>query len=228
MPNCLSCSAPLPSDTSLCSYCGTRNDMDLSALKRYAVSRSQSTRYCPDCDIPLTAITLDVGDQFVIERCECCFGVFFDPGEVQTLLEASVASVFEINYQQIVNISRERGSQKRPVRYIKCPECGKLMNRIAFGYRSGVIVDQCRAHGVWLDNGELIQLMEWKRAGGELLGEQRAPQRRAEADTVKKSAYRSPPTALTSASLKTDATSPEDSLDELVTSAVNFIGRLFR
>jgi len=43
------------------------------------------------------------------------------------------------------------------------------MNRKLHGKRSGVIVDSCRDHGLWLDAGELRQLMEWSRAGGEKL-----------------------------------------------------------
>jgi Zn-finger nucleic acid-binding protein len=43
------------------------------------------------------------------------------------------------------------------------------MNRKLHGKRSGVIVDCCRDHGLWLDAGELRQLMEWSRAGGEKL-----------------------------------------------------------
>ena len=30
-----------------------------------------------------------------------------------------------------------------------------MMNRINFAKASGVVVDECRAHGVWLDNDEL-------------------------------------------------------------------------
>jgi len=29
-------------------------------------------------------------------------------------------------------------------------------------------VDRCKTHGYWLDEGELRQLQEWKKAGGEL------------------------------------------------------------
>ena len=43
------------------------------------------------------------------------------------------------------------------------------MNRKLQGQRSGVVVDSCREHGLWLDSGELRQLMEWSRAGGEKL-----------------------------------------------------------
>jgi hypothetical protein len=31
-----------------------------------------------------------------------------------------------------------------------------------------VIVDTCREHGIWLDGGELRQLLEWTRAGGQI------------------------------------------------------------
>lgn len=187
MANCNSCSAPLPADSSFCSYCGTRNDLDVMAMRRFATERATSRRHCPDCRKLLETIHLSDDGPFDVERCPTCFGLFFDPGEVQAFLAASVAPAFEINYQQIININRERGGQRRPVRYIECPECGQLMNRINFGSSSGVVIDQCRAHGVWLDNGELIHLMEWRRAGGQLLAEKRQKARREEisAATVK-------------------------------------------
>ena len=47
------------------------------------------------------------------------------------------------------------------------------MNRSNFGSRSGVIVNACGDHGIWLDSGELRRLFEWKKAGGMLLHEQR-------------------------------------------------------
>jgi Zn-finger nucleic acid-binding protein len=163
MANCSNCSAPLPADTGRCSYCGTRNDMDFAAVGRFKISREGSGRKCPYCEIPLQTVRLADGN-FAIERCEKCLGLFFDPGELQAFLETSVAKAYEVNLQEIVNISRERGAVKevRKVRYIACPECGQYMNRVNFGYRSGVVMDHCRKHGVWLDNGELIRLMEWK------------------------------------------------------------------
>ena len=116
-----------------------------------------------------------------MERCATCFGLFFDPGEVQAYLDATVPPVYVVNYQELVNINRERSSQGQPVRYRRCPECGQIMNRVNFGTRSGVVIDQCKAHGVWLDNGELIHIMEWKRAGGQILAEQRRQARQEEA-----------------------------------------------
>jgi len=50
------------------------------------------------------------------------------------------------------------------------------MNRINFGTKSGVIVDRCKEHGVWLDGGELRHLFEWMKAGGKLLQQERQEQ----------------------------------------------------
>jgi hypothetical protein len=54
--------------------------------------------------------------------------------------------------------SESRGEQ-RPAA-MTYPSCGELMNRSLHGKRSGVVVDGCRDHGLWLDAGELRQLME--------------------------------------------------------------------
>jgi len=52
------------------------------------------------------------------------------------------------------------------VRYIPCPQCGQLMNRVNFARCSGVIVDVCRGHGTWFDRDELREIIEFIRAGG--------------------------------------------------------------
>lgn len=173
MPRCHSCSAPLPTDSSRCDYCRTRNDMDFIELNRYALCRKGSPRKCPHCQKAMESISLTPDGSFAIERCKQCFGLFFDPGEIQAFLQISVSPAYEVNLKQIYNITRERTPENNRVRYIKCPECGKFMNRVNFGFMSGVVMDQCRQHGVWLDNGELLQLMEWKKAGGQLLHENR-------------------------------------------------------
>jgi Zn-finger nucleic acid-binding protein len=181
MAQCSSCSAPLPSDSWRCSYCGTRNDMDFTAVNRFAFDRQPSRRQCPDCEVPLQTVRIDTGGGiFAIERCERCFGLFFDVGEVQAFLDASVSPAFSINLRQIANINEERGRTNESIRYKKCPECGVLMNRINYAAMSGVVIDQCKEHGMWLDNGELVHLMEWRKAGGKLLAERKEKQAQQE------------------------------------------------
>ncbi len=220
MALCTSCSAPLPANTAFCSYCGTRNDLDVQAVQRFTGTPDASLRHCPDCGLPMETIRLGEDGSFAVERCPDCFGMFFDPGEVQAFLDASVTPAFEVNRQEIASINRERGSTDRPIRYVKCPDCGKLMNRVNFGPTSGVIMDQCKAHGVWLGNGELIHLMEWKRAGGQILAEERLKVRREERVAVD----RARPSFPVGSVETPDATS----LDDLLSSAVHLVSRLFR
>jgi len=40
------------------------------------------------------------------------------------------------------------------------------MSRKNFGNSSGVVVDVCRGHGVWLDPFELERVLTWARVGG--------------------------------------------------------------
>jgi Zn-finger nucleic acid-binding protein len=52
------------------------------------------------------------------------------------------------------------------IRYLPCPECGKLMNRVNFAHCSHVVVDVCSLHGTWFDRDELRRIIEFIRAGG--------------------------------------------------------------
>jgi Zn-finger nucleic acid-binding protein len=181
MANCCNCSAPLPANSIVCEYCKTRNDTDLKGIHRYTTVEIESARTCPRCSVSLKTIDLRINDRFLIERCDHCLGLFFDPGELESLLEATVSNVFEINRSKLDDINRSMSPDSETVVYLKCPVCSKLMNRVNFGTKSGVIVDRCRDHGVWLDGGELRRLFEWMKAGGKLLSQERDEQIKKEA-----------------------------------------------
>ena len=185
MANCSSCSAPLQDGSILCAYCGCRNDVDLKDVHYNTTHENESERTCPRCSISLKTIDLNCNGRFLIERCDECLGLFFDPNELETLLEATVSNVFSINRSQLDSISTAQKSGDYPVSYIKCPVCGKLMNRINFGAKSGVIVDRCKEHGVWLDGGEFRHLCEWMKAGGKLLEQERNDQLKQMAEREK-------------------------------------------
>ena len=158
MANCSNCSAPLPPNSIVCEYCGSRNDVDLKGVHYNTTHETDSERTCPRCSIPLATIDLKLNGKFLIERCDECLGLFFDPGELEALLEATVANVFTINRNELDSINATMRAVDYGVYYIKCPVCAKIMNRVNFGARSGVIVDRCKDHGVWLDGGELRPL----------------------------------------------------------------------
>jgi Zn-finger nucleic acid-binding protein len=173
MANCINCGAPLTGNLLVCQYCNTRQDVDLALINRYTIEKPSSERICPRCHLPLQVIDLRLGKKFYIERCERCLGLFFDPCELEALLDKTVTHVYEIDRQRLDEIQNVKRSSEYPVGYIDCPVCKKLMNRINFGSRSGVIADKCRNHGLWLDGGELRQILEWVKAGGDLYHKQK-------------------------------------------------------
>jgi len=184
VPNCSNCSAPLPLNSVKCDYCGSRNDVDLTGVHYNTVHSCDTARLCPVCTAPLKTIDLGIAGKFFMERCEECLGLFFDPGELEALLEYSVRNVFEINQSRLELFKLSTQTNSRVAAYVKCPICSKMMNRINFGARSGVVIDRCREHGVWLDAGELRQLCEWMKAGGQLLAKERKEEREKEAIRV--------------------------------------------
>ncbi|MCX5883619.1 MAG: zf-TFIIB domain-containing protein [Deltaproteobacteria bacterium] len=201
MANCSNCSAPLPPNSIQCDYCGSRNDIDLKGINYYTTHEIESERICPRCNIRLRTIDLKIGGKFLIERCDECLGLFFDPGELEALLEATVSNVFTINRSSLDNLNTTMRPNDYGVSYIKCPICSKLMNRINFGTKSGVIVDRCTDHGVWLDGGELRHLFEWMKAGGKLLQQERQEQIKKEEEVEQERQSRKPYSHLASDSV---------------------------
>ncbi|MBF0328951.1 MAG: zf-TFIIB domain-containing protein [Nitrospirae bacterium] len=179
MARCSNCNAPLPDGSIVCAYCGDRNDVDLKGIHYYTTHESDESRTCPRCNNTiLKTIDLKLTGKFLIERCEQCLGFFFNPGELEALLDATVNNVWLIDNIGLDSINLHRKPDPYPVAYIKCPVCSKLMNRVNYGAKSGVILDSCKAHGVWLDSGELRHLFEWVKLGGRLLEKERQEQRR--------------------------------------------------
>jgi len=172
MPQCKQCGAPLPKSNPQCRYCGTATDIDLDSLPVLAASVPEASRTCPRCSITLRTIDISGQKHFYIERCDTCMGLFFDPGELDALLTALVSNVFCIDAQRLNKLIEIGNSREEPLAYIKCPVCGNLMNRVNFGARSGIVVDTCNTHGMWLDGGELKRLLDWRKAGGQLFHEQ--------------------------------------------------------
>lgn len=172
MAKCAFCSAPLVANNQYCRYCGNRNDIDLKGHIEFNTDNEFNQYPCPHCLTKLTYLELKVDRGYRIARCQSCLGIFLERRILERLLEEAVSPVQTINIQQLQAINLDRFPNQRPVKYIRCPICQSFMQRTNFAYRSGVIVDICRNHGIWLDAGELIQLMEWKRAGGQILADQ--------------------------------------------------------
>ena len=164
MAKCKHCSAPLPSTSIICEYCGVRNDIELKK-KSVGMKLPKSKRSCPDCMIFLESIDIGKNERFIIEKCERCFGLFFDNHELERLLEESLDTSYWIDHHKLHSLLQHPLHKDRLV-YRRCPECNKLMHRKNHLNRSGIIMDSCSEHGLWLDAGELKQIQEWTALGG--------------------------------------------------------------
>lgn len=167
---CVSCGGALKGAMNFCPYCGVRQDIDLRQLHFRDLSAEGASLPCPECQLPLQLIEVATHPPMKIERCVTCFGMFFNPGELEAVLHQQTEAAVRFDSLMLEQISADFG-HRHEVIYRKCPMCFERMSHFNFGGRSGVILDRCGTHGLWLDGGELRRLAEWWRAGGKLIHE---------------------------------------------------------
>jgi Zn-finger nucleic acid-binding protein len=135
-----------------CAHCG-------AAIA--AVDERAGTRNCPRGCGTLRRLSLGGVE---LEDCGTCSGVWLTPDIFRKLCaEEERRSVF---LGAELQARRTPAASVATVRYVPCPDCGKLMNRVNFGKRSGVVVDACAQHGTWFDADELRRVVEFVRDGG--------------------------------------------------------------
>lgn len=167
---CTSCGAPLPPGHDVCRHCLTLNDTDfrnLGAAKiENATERGQDAQ-CPRCKKPLLSLNIQMGECYPVFRCKGCLGTFF-PGSGLNRLVQNTISGTSVDEARIARLCRETPREIWPIAYIPCPVCKEIMKRSRFWRTSGVMVDACGHHGVWLDGGELGRILTWARAESDL------------------------------------------------------------
>ncbi len=143
-----------------CGRCGT--GLELEPL----LGRTDAP--CPGCGALLAftsgAAPPDGSEGYPLHECVSCGGLFLSQGTLEDIVrrESSVAHL----PTRAPRTSGPGPHARGPVRYLKCPMCHDLMNRVNFGKRSGVIVEVCKPHGVWFEKGELTRAIEFVADGG--------------------------------------------------------------
>ncbi|HEY8376953.1 MAG TPA: zf-TFIIB domain-containing protein [Nannocystis sp.] len=132
--------------------------------------REEGLGACPGCGAVLQRSAARHGIE--IDACAECGGIWLDAGELELLTVGldpapGEGAVDERELRKQVPAAR---SHEGEVRYRECPRCSDIMTRRNFGTISGVIVDECPKHGIWLDAGELEAIEAFIRAGGRALG----------------------------------------------------------
>jgi Zn-finger nucleic acid-binding protein len=167
MAKCSYCSAPMPHSGIICEYCGKRNDIDLRGEKKRVNLRPHESRHCPVCDKGLFTVDVGLKIPLFIEHCESCYGLFFDLLELEELVASKVKPSSNVDFKKIQQLNNNP-RYIDVITYRRCPVCKNLMNRQNYAKRSGVIMDVCAEHGIWLDPGELTHILEWSHTAGHL------------------------------------------------------------
>jgi len=175
--HCPNCGAPAAPGDQSCKYCQAAL-ATISCPKCFGLMFAGAA-YCPTCGARRAATA--TGERKA--RCSACFGLMHDVQIGDTgLMECEKCHAMWVDTATFEHISGDRDVQSAvlgqygspppaaaaaaEVRYRRCVACGKMMNRLNFGRVSGTVVDVCRGHGVFLDAGELHQIVVFLQSGG--------------------------------------------------------------
>ncbi len=158
---CASCLGMIFAGSKHCSHCGARV---FAAAGGGAVDGEgeAAAHRCPRCATGLT--TTAIGAAF-LEECSGCGGVWVDAQSFQEICTSREVEAAYVGAGSPLAAPVAAHHEER-VRYVKCPECGAVMNRVNFARWSGVVVDVCKRHGTWFDRDELRAIVEFIRKGG--------------------------------------------------------------
>jgi len=151
---CPSCFGMMFLGSKYCSHCGARADR--------AVAAGDTAQNCPRCRTRLDVVAVG-GTQ--LNECPRCEGLWADASSFEQICRDREQQAAVLGMATTVPEPAENAVETQ-IRYLPCPVCKKLMNRVNFAHCSQVIVDVCKAHGTWFDKDELRRIVEFIRSGG--------------------------------------------------------------
>ncbi len=156
---CPKCFTRIPDDARHCNGCGIE-------IRPQALTPIPDGKTCPRCRGPLQIRALGISD--VIE-CGSCEGIWIRSGAFLSICRSAALSDQVPLPDWPKREGTEPPAQPSGSFYISCLICNQLMQRRQFhhgGRGTGVILDLCRSHGVWLDHRELEDITTHIRARG--------------------------------------------------------------
>lgn len=109
---------------------------------------------CPTCHEVMIVVEQD---KIELDHCIKCFGVWFDSGELELMLERMGLDSSALSLAKIADLPDVKTAEKK----WHCPICGKKMKKAHIGREPEVLIDVCpRGDGLWFDGGEVGQIIE--------------------------------------------------------------------
>ena len=177
--NCPNCGAASSTDAPLCQFCnsrlatvacpscfammfvGSKHCQRCGAAAAVPEVAEAKDRKCPRCQTDMARVT--IGSTGVHE-CERCFGLWLDVASFEKICADREQQSAVLGFA--AHDPGHAAGDTSKVKYVPCPVCSQLMNRMNFARCSGVIVDICKQHGTWFDRDELSRIVEFIRGGG--------------------------------------------------------------
>jgi len=93
-----------------------------------------------------------------LDYCPGCRGVWFDAGELETLLETAGLPGDNRFLEGISHIPDAAADEKK----YRCPVCMRKMKKIYIDTEKKIVTDVCNGgHGIWFDGGEVTSLVKY-------------------------------------------------------------------
>ncbi len=145
---------------SYCFFCGTAGAAGGTCQSclvpignPYAESPEPVAMECPRCRVPLGAIGIAPGAN--VHACSKCGGVLVGARAWCTLVTRS-----DLAQQLHARLPQSVAEAATLLRMLQCPLCSREMERGRFGASSNIVIDVCTAHGLWLDGGEIMAVVQ--------------------------------------------------------------------
>jgi len=176
--HCPNCGAASSSEASRCAFCesrlatvacpscfgmmfmGSKHCPRCGAAAVAPESANVEARKCPRCRTEMNSVVIAAT---TLSECSRCEGLWVDVRSFEKICADREEQVAVLGTATPSTVARDEISK---VKYVPCPECSQLMNRMNFARCSGVIVDICKNHGTWFDRDELSRIIEFIRGGG--------------------------------------------------------------
>lgn len=176
---CSGCGASVPPDAPQCPYC--KAQLATVACPACFALVPLSASHCPGCGAEMTPRVPAAPAEAPCPACgKAMAGNRIGDLDVQACLACGGLWLDRAVFEQLGARRERQGAvlgalpvplappamALDPVRYRPCPGCGQRMNRVNYAKRSGVILDVCRAHGLWFDQDELHRVLSFIEKGG--------------------------------------------------------------